>query len=102
MRILPRRQPITGESDLTPNSRVVDAFGVELGTLLRAEPGKILLGSGANQPAIWLRREAVMRVEGGCLVLSCARNRIGQFAIPARPAAQQERLWPYGQAWPGR
>ena len=63
---------------------------------------RFLLGSGPDQPALWLRREAIMRVDGGALVLACARNRIGQYAIPAKPQPRMEPVWPYGQAWPGR
>lgn len=102
MRFPSLRQQVATTAQLPESARVVDAFGVELGTLMRVEPERFLLGSGPNEPALWLRREAIMRVDGGCLVLACARNRIGRYAIPAKPHPRMEPVWPYGQSWPGR
>ena len=101
MRFPYARHQVSSAAEIPSAARVVDAFGVELGTLMRVEPERFLLGSGPNEPALWLRREAIMRVDGGSLVLACARNRIGQYAIPAKPAPRREQIWPYGQAWPG-
>ena len=68
---------------------VFDAFGVRLGSVLRSEPDRILIGT-PGQPALWVSRQAVLEGTAGSVVLQCSRNRLGAFTFPVdggRPPA---------------